>query len=204
MPRRLPVFAALVAVAIAAFLLSRPAEIAATQNTPQLVAALKQELQESRERLERTQQQLVLQGDQLRDARRQVASLTEELRLDKQDDRGEVATTIRRLRKQLVAMQSIKYAHYSVWKRKPFAPNAAVNAFLDDVYGTIAKEGSVRGVWAGGTSVPDAAGGEIALLLLFDDRDGHKQYQEDPATRQFSEKHGRRWEMVKALDVLVR
>jgi len=42
------------------------------------------------------------------------------------------------------------------------------------------------------------------LLLLFDDREGHKQYQEDPATRRFSEKHGRRWEMVKALDVLVR
>lgn len=204
MPRRLPVLAVLVAVATAVVLLSRPAEIAATQNTPQVVAALRQELQESREKLERTQQQFVQQGDQLRDARRQVASLTEELRLDKQDDRGEVATTIRRLRKQLVAMQSIKYAHYSVWRRKPLAPNAAVNAFIDDVYGMLAKEGSVRGVWAGGTSVPDTAGGEIALLLLFDDREGHKQYQEDAVTRQFSEKHGRRWEMVKALDVLVR
>ena len=114
MPRRLPVLAGLVAVAAAAFLLSGPAELAATQNTPQVVAALRQELQESREKLERTQQQLVLQGDQLRDARRQVASLTEELRLDKQDDRGEVATTVRRLRKQLVAMQSIKYAHCTV------------------------------------------------------------------------------------------
>lgn len=203
MPRRLSLVAALVAAVVAALLLSRPAEVAATQN-PLVINALRQELQESREKLERTQQQLVLQGDQLRDARRQVATLTEELRLEKQDDRGEVATTIRRLRKQLASLQSIKYAHYSVWRRRPFVPNAAVNGFLDDVYGMLAKEGSVRGVWAGGTSVPETAGGEMVLLVLFDDREGHKQYMEDAATRRFTEKHGRRWEMVKALDLIVK
>jgi hypothetical protein len=40
--------------------------------------------------------------------------------------------------------------------------------------------------------------------MLFDDPQGHKQYMEDPATRRFLERHGFRWRMVRAFDVLVK
>ena len=108
------------------------------------------------------------------------------------------------VKQQLAAMQSAKYVHYSAWKRKPFAPQRAADAFANDAYELLAKSGSVRGVWAGPTSVPDQAGGEMALVVLFDDREAHKLYLEDPLTRRFTEKHGRRWEMVKALDVVAK
>lgn len=199
MSRHLSLVLGLIALGVAAILLSHPAE---AQN-PQQFAAMRQELQETRAKLDQAQQQLVSHHDQLREARRQLAGLTEELRLEKQDDRGE-AGTVRRLRKQLVTMQGIKYAHYSVWRRRPFVPATAANAFLDDVYRLLAPQSAPRGVWAGGTSVPNDAGGELTLLMIFDDREGHKKYMEDPATRRFLEKHGQRWEMVKALDVLVR
>ncbi len=117
---------------------------------------------------------------------------------------GQLQQELQTVKAQLAAFQNAKYAHYSVWKRRPFVPQRAADAFADDVYGALAKEGSVRGAWVGPTSVPETAGGEIALLLLFDDRDGHKQYLEDATTKRFSEKHGRRWEMVKALDVLAK
>jgi len=202
MPRRLPVVVGGVVVVAAACLLLRPAPVEATQFNPQ-VAALQRELQAVKQELAASQQQQRTQAEQLREANRQVTALSEELRTEKRGDRGFAGATIRQLRKQLAALQGVKYAHYAVWKRKPFVRPDAENAFVQDIYGVIAKEGSVRGVWVGGTSVPDA-GGELAVLMLFDDREGHKAYTEDPATRQFSEKHGRTWQMVRALDVIVR
>ena len=195
MTRRIPVAVAGLVVVATACLLLRPAPVEATQFNPQ-VAALQRELQAVKRELTVSQQQL-------REANRQVLALSAELRQERTDNRDNAGGTVRQLRKQLAALQGIKYAHYSVWKRKPFVRPDAANAFAQDIYGVIAKEASVRGVWVGGTSVPDA-GGELAVLMLFDDREGHKAYMDDPATRQFSDKHGLRWQMVRALDVIVR
>lgn len=126
----------------------------------------------------------------------QVAALLRELQLT----RDQLART----QQQLTQMQATKYAHYSVWRRKPGVPQAAVDRFIEDVYGILARVGSVRGAWVGPTSVPEAAGGEIAVLLIFDDREGHKMYQEDFSTRRFFDRHARRWDQVKALDVVAR
>lgn len=117
---------------------------------------------------------------------------------------GQLHQELRQAKAQLAAFQNAKYAHYSVWRRRPFVPQQAANAFVEDVYGALAKEGSVRGAWAGPTSVPNEAGGEMALLLLFEDREGHKQYMDDPTTKRFLDRHGRRWDMVRALDVVAK
>ena len=156
-----------------------------------------------REELAETRRQLVASQEQVQELRRRNHRLTEELRLEKEEDKGEAVATIRRLRKQLVGMQSMKYAYLVFWKKRPNVPGGGAHQLIDDIYGLIAKEGSVRGVWAGHPS-KETGIGEVAMLMLFDDVEGFKQYQNDPSTKVFHNRHGRGWEIVKTIDLMVK
>jgi hypothetical protein len=94
------------------------------------------------------------------------------------------------------------YAHVVIFRMKEDAPKDAVEKAIADCRELLAKVPSVRSVRAGrpadkGTPDVPKAQYDFALLVLFEDGDGLREYINHPLHLKFVRKHGPNFNMEK-------
>ena len=146
------------------------------------------------------QQKIVLLEQQNAALRQQVNQLQAE---NKQLKAAAEKTTkddkTKDLQSTLDGFKNAGLVHVVVLKLKSDSSDSEPQSVIDDTYSQLSKIKSVRGVWAGKPSskgTPDVAKDDytVALLFLFDDSSGLKQYLDDPAHTKFADKHLKKWE----------
>src|SRR5262249_18823862 len=116
------------------------------------------------------------------------------------------AKSIKGLQTTIDGYRNAGLVHVVILKLKSDSPTSEVQSLIDETYSQLAKIKTVRAVWAGKPSAngtPDVAATDytVALVFLFDDSSGLKQYLDDPVHTKFADKHLKKWETPVVYDL---
>lgn len=199
MSRRLTVGVVLFGLAAVAVVSLPPVERAAAQagkgdkgdKNDKQEAALRQELAQANKAIAALKQDV----NQLQAVNKKLqADLKKSAKDDRKDDKS-----IRDLNAAIDAFRGAGLVHVVVLKLKPDSPASEAQSVIDETYSQLAKIKTVRAVWAGRPSAkatPEFATTDytVALLFLFDDSSGLRQYHDDPVHTKFMDRHLKKWE----------
>jgi TolA-binding protein len=143
-------------------------------------------------------------------AKRQISQLQENVK-SLQGELKERDATIAKLKKgdkpspPPIGSQA-PYVHVVLFYLKGENPTKEIDAIITDSSRVLSKIKTVRAIWAGPPSdkaAPIATKDyHVALVVTFDDYNGLKAYLDDPAHKQFAEKHNKNAQKIVVYDFL--
>jgi hypothetical protein len=119
-------------------------------------------------------------------------------------DAATSAANAKTLQSTIDSYRNAGLVHVVILTVKSDSPDGEAQSVIDDANSQLAKIKGVRGLWAGKPSANGISTANtdytVALVLLFDDSTGLKNYFTDPVHTKFVDKHMKLWQTPLVFD----